>query len=108
MLKSAVVVFILAFFIDFAVSNNIPLWGYVIAGATFFGIAITIMLVNYTEFQRYGFLPVMIISLYEIGKHLSTGNPTQMIESLYYAAMVFISLYFIVRVTKKKYHSKGR
>jgi|GEM_PF-1480267 hypothetical protein len=108
LLKSAVVIFILAFFIDFAISSNLPVWGYFVAGATFLAISFLLIFINYTEFQRYGFLPVLLISIYEIGKHLSSGNPAAMVESLYYAAMVFISLYFIVRVTKKKYHSKGR
>ena len=108
LLKSAVVIFILAFFIDFAISSNLPVWGYFVAGATFLAISFLLIFINYSEFQRYGFLPVWLISIYEIGKHLSSGNPAAMVESLYYAAMVFISLYFIVRVTKKKYHSKGR
>ncbi len=107
-LKIAVILFMLAFFIDIGLTEMMPLWGYVIMGATFVGIAITVIFVNYTDFQRYGFLPVILISLFEVGKHLSSTKPTENIESLYYIVLILISLYFIIRVKKKKYHSHSR
>lgn len=107
-LKIAVILFMLAFFVNIGLTESIPIWGFVIIGASFVGIAITVIFVNYTDFQRYGFLPVILISIYEIGKHLSSAKPTENIESLYYFVLILISIYFIIRVKKKKYHSHSR
>lgn len=107
-LKIAVILFMLAFFVNIGLSENLPIWGYAIMGATFVGIAITIVFINYTDFQRYGFLPVILISLFEIGKHLSSPKPAENLESIYYVVIILISLYFIIRVKKKKYHSHSR
>lgn len=107
-LKSAVILYVFAFLADFILVNPIPVWGIAITGATFIGLVLALFMVNYTEFQKFGFTPVIAISIYEIFDHASTNNPQLLIESVYYFSVLLIALYFTLRVKKKKYQSKKR
>lgn len=108
LLKSAVILFILTFLVDFQLNNNPPVWLTAFMAATFIGISIIIFLINYTDFQKFGFLPVIAISAYEIYHHATATTYQSMIETFYYISVIFIGLYFVLRVKKKKYQSRKR
>lgn len=108
LLKSAVVLFVLTFLIDFQITNQPPMWLSVFLAATFIGITITIFFINYSEFQKYGFLPLIAISGYEIYHNFMADNYQNIVEAFYYISVIFIALYFSLRVKKKKYQSKKR
>lgn len=107
-LKSAVILYVFAFLLDVILTNDIPMWGIAFIAATFLGMILTLLLINYTEFQKYGFTPLIAISLYEIFHHAIMESPQMAIESIYYFSVLLIALYFTFRVKKKKYHSKKR
>jgi FtsH-binding integral membrane protein len=108
LLKSAVVLFILTFLVDFQITNQPPLWLSVFLAASFTGITITIFFINYTEFQKYGFLPLIAICGYEIYHHFMADSYQNIVEAFYYFSLIFIALYFTLRVKKKKYQSKRK
>lgn len=100
-LKSAVIVFLLAFMAKFMMLGEFNLPIIAAIAATFIGISITIIMVNYKDFLRFGFIPVIIIALFEIEKNLTSQSLMQSLEAFYYLSMILMSIYFFLRGKNK-------
>lgn len=105
LLKFTVVIFLVAFTLEAYLQNEFSFVYTLIFGATLIAAVLIIFLINYNDFQRYAFIPVILISLNEIYQRLSSG--TDVVETLYYLAFILISIYFIVRSQKKKAKTKN-
>ncbi|MCF8307561.1 MAG: hypothetical protein K9I68_00985 [Bacteroidales bacterium] len=104
LLKAAVILFLLAFGIEFYLNEEPPVILISILAATLIAAVLIIIMLKHSDFQRYAFIPVILISLHEIYSHIMTG--VNIIESFYYLAIILISIYFATRVKKKKVKSK--
>lgn len=104
LLKAAVILFLLAFGVKFYLNEELSVVLISILAATLIAAVLIIIMLKHSDFQRYGFIPVILISLHEIYSHLMTG--VNITESFYYLAIILISIYFTTRVKKKKMKSK--
>lgn len=104
LVKSSAVVFLLAFAIKSYLHAEPGLIYTVAIAATMLAAFLIIILINYDEFQKYAFIPVILISLNEIYKRLSAGVDVS--DSLYFLAFILIAVYFMVRSQKKKSKSQ--
>lgn len=104
LVKSAVSLIIIGFGIN-AYLQFRPSMIYTVAlSAAILGAVFIISLLNYNDFQRYGFIPIILISLNEIFRHLMNGGH-ELVEVFYYLAVILISIYFMSRIKKRKYRS---
>lgn len=105
-LKSAVIVYLFAFITKFMVLGEFSLLIIAAIVATIIGVSTTIIMLNYKDFLRFGFIPVIIIALFEIEKNLTSQSLMQSLEAFYYLSMILISIYFMLRgknrTSKKK------
>ncbi|MCF8230863.1 MAG: hypothetical protein K9J27_01645 [Bacteroidales bacterium] len=104
LIKAAAILFLLAFGVESYLNKELSVVQMAIFAATLIAAVLIIIMLNYSDFQRYGFLPVILISVYEIICHIVSG--VNIIESFYYLAFILISIYFTTRVKKKKIKSK--
>ena len=104
LLKAAVILFLLAFSVEFYLSEEPSGVLTTILTATLIAAVLIIIMLKHSDFQRYGFIPLIMISIHEIYSHIMTG--VNIIESFYYLAIILISIYFTTRVKKKKMKSK--
>lgn len=104
LVKAIVLVFLLAFAIKFYLQNEFGLISTAIMGATLIAAILIIILIGYSDFQKYAFIPVILISLHEIYQRISTG--TDVVDAFYFLAFILLSVYFMVRSQRKKHHSQ--
>jgi len=104
LVKAIVLVFLLAFSLKFYLQNDPGLIPTAVMGATLVAAILIIILLGYTDFQKYAFIPVILISLHEMYQRISTG--TDVVDAFYFLAFILLSVYFMVRSQRKKNHSE--